>query len=362
MRRLLLLLCLWALASPALAENLCTIQALRQQAPPRLQATYETPWGNIAIDAPVILPEADALPAVAYRLMSGYVPAFPSCATTTYADPQYPFFYFWVNTEWDNTIVPKGYGVSRLPYDGRDTAENNPYPPDAAAAFAEALIRQYTPLEPGVDTTTPMPLAFSAWKLYDWNTGVFLPEEAQFPLADPLLNMGNYQVECFQSFHGVPLVRGGGYYFEADALCVPVADSNTPLPLICADIIDEEHYEFSALLCEEVGLLLPDTPLAGFDRVLRAIEEQVMAGHITAIQSLTLCPLVGHVPPDGSANGVYWALPSWRLDCAWASDPSAPWDAEPRAIRIDAQTAAFPDTADKSRTRLRHHPLITWDE
>lgn len=62
---ILLLLSLCLLFSRAAAEeDWLNIQQLRRQTPARWTHTYETPWRDVHIDAPIFIPQADELPAL----------------------------------------------------------------------------------------------------------------------------------------------------------------------------------------------------------------------------------------------------------------------------------------------------------
>ena len=70
MKHFLALLLALLLPLGAAAEEYCTIAQLRSQAPARWTQTYATPWRDISVDAPMLLPQVDALPVitVAYDL------------------------------------------------------------------------------------------------------------------------------------------------------------------------------------------------------------------------------------------------------------------------------------------------------
>lgn len=61
----------------ALAEDYCTIAELRQQTPVNLTRSYETKWGTLEINVPIVLPDVQKLPAIAYRCVPDYKIDFP---------------------------------------------------------------------------------------------------------------------------------------------------------------------------------------------------------------------------------------------------------------------------------------------
>ena len=345
----------------ALAEEYYNIVELRQQTPERLTKSYETKWGQVNIDVPIIIPEYDQLPAIAYRPLAGSK-EFPSAATETLADDDAGLWSFSVNMERNWKAVPKGYGASDKPYD-QAIAENNGFLPEEATAFADALVRKYTSLVPGIDTDPLQAKAGSAYYLYDWDTGEFI--DGLGPIDDETLNKGSYRFSIRQWFHGLPLETRtgvGGYTFLSDA---PFSDYGIIGSFIFMDIIDMEHYSFDMLLCEETALLAEDVPLVDFDTVWTSVEKYIETGHIHSVQSIRLIGMTGIVPPGGNsyADRTCWGVPFWEIECEfWQNPNDGSVDVDTLYLRVDAQTGKIPDLYSKDETRLRYHELITWDQ
>lgn len=340
----------------AMADAYYNISELRQQTPVNLTRSYETKWGTLEINVPIVLPDVPKLPAIAYRCVPDYKIDFPP-ETTFSQCVEYNNILFQVNMDSTFPTVPKGYGVSTKPYDG-EIAENNDFLPTEATQFAEELIRKYTPLEPGVDTTSLVPHATSAYYLYDWKTGIFVDDLP--PLSDPGFDKGSYAFDLQQVFHGITMENKGGYFSFSGA---PLADTRPPYPQLHIDIINKEQYSFEIILCEEVETLASDLPLVGFDKVWKSIEQYIDTGHIRQVKSIELSALTGFVPPDGSASNIYWAVPNWTVEVVWCHNPSKDiHDVGEIALHIDAQTGEIPDINSTEKTRLRYHELITWDQ
>lgn len=354
------ILLFFGIASAQAAEYYSIVE-LRQQTPERLNKSYETKWGQVNIDVPILLPECDHLPAIAYR-SSATAEEFPSTATETLVDDAANIWTFSVNMERNWKAVPKGYGASDKPYD-QEIAENNSFLPEEATAFADALIREYTSLVPGIDTDPLQAKAGSAYYLYDWDTGEFI--DGLGPIDDETFNKGAYGFSIRQWFRGLPLEMRtgiGGYSFLSDA---PFSDYGTVGSYILMSIIDKEHYTFAMMLCEETTLLTEDVPLVDFDTVWTSVEKYIETGHIHSVQSIRLIGMTGVVPPNGNsfADRTCWGVPFWEIECEfWQNPNDGSVDVDTLYLRVDAQTGEIPDLYSKSGTRLRYHELITWDQ
>ena len=121
--------------------------------------------------------------------------------------------------------------------------------------------------------------------------------------------------------------------------------------------------------------LVNEVPLCSFDTVIKAVEDEINAGHIRKVFQLDLGYALYDDPeytkPVGAA-GHYYAVPAWRLNCLYVPNakkelPERDADVfecdtlESATILVNAQTGAMLDFMRTDKQRAAYPGFISWD-
>ena len=347
-------------AASALAEEYYNIVELRQYTPERLTKFYETKWRTVEIDAPILLPSVDKLPALVLRRMPMPDITLDDGAVSVWPASNYAEYLIEMNQEHTFAMLPKGTHASRQEWNKRQ-AENNDLTPEEATEIAKQLFRRYTLLDLENDVTWPdQPTARGAYYQFDYQTG----RSNGIPLepSETAVHKGSYEFVFEQKFrHAVFYGPGTSYTKSAVKSNEPVAEGSSGY----ISVTDREHYTVKIdHYLEEAELLAEDIPLVSFDVVLQAIEPYILGGNIRSIESIRLCDLCSYVPPEGD-DDVFWAVPCWTVRGYWKDSPTdeiTAYDYPDHTLYINAQTGKAYDPFDRSVDRNRLKQLITWDQ
>lgn len=303
MKKLIAFMLALALGAGALAgasAETVTLAELKAQAPERLQMTVTTDAGEaLTVDAPVILPDADALPILQakYMLMdtSDLREKYPiEKGTPSYvreADAAYNF----VGSPLISYYVGSADALDgKTDYSTRAVLARGETPPENDMTLDQVLAIVYDRIaefggDPSVDLRVYRANAMSGLyrmkmvKVEDAESGV----SYKMPAIDPekpikKQSKGIWDVRLTQYFHDVPVFPT--IYDPGNE-----ASLNWPYPVmgyVC--VLDESAMSMLFSCCVETGVLVDDAPLAPFAEVERAIAERMQAGQLKSVYRVSL--------------------------------------------------------------------------
>ena len=364
MKHFLALLLALLLPLGAAAEEYCTIAQLRSQAPARWTQTYATPWRDISVDAPMLLPQVDALPVitVAYDLNDAV------SASGRWEVRRSPGGALSIDIGSVDDQRPRGtfHGTKYYaPYDTATFAPGSREDVTAALLEAEAMLRDCGMPEGLFDLTCPAEV--DVWWITD--------------RQGKQVGRCEYCLSLRQSLNGIHLLghaflgmpgsmregKGGEYSASVGAML---------------RYISGEHASFHGDTLRETGRVAEDMPLCGFDRVLEAMEQEITAGRLRRVDEVELCYILYNVPGAARDPGRFWrrdaafyAVPTWLVSGIYMEEPARDWSpaADPdQPVRsdlhyayllFDAQTGRLL-SREQSRERgaADYRGIITWEE
>ena len=196
-----------------------------------------------------------------------------------------------------------------------------------------------------------------------------------------ILGPGVLHVQFFQNLGGIPVV--GDLNKSYIALDQGFRGPGSAMPRLSAYVEkNAEHFSFSGnFLVAERTRLAEDVPLASFDRIISAMEKEISAGRLRQVFDLnfgyTLMPDKANHQHLGESGNVFYAVPTWVLDCLYVRDaqqkikPRQEDDAscadiyerpEFRRLIINAQTAKILDPLSKDRSRFKFSGFLSWKD
>ena len=339
-------------AASAQAEDYYTITELRQQTPQRLTCSYKTPTGQIDVDAPVLVPQKDQLPALNVQYIAwGDTPRFPDNVENGSDGLQHIGFELNYQEWFPDVDILAGYDRYAVDWLSPN-AENNPFTQAEARKLYTDLMSEVLGLTEGQDYTLGNVIPRSRYYLYNSN---------ESKLLDPLTQEGEYSIPAAsvcQVLHGSMLNN------MIECICFQRPESyapHIPNPSAGAHILNQGCYSFACNnFVTETECLAEDIPLLGWDAILATIEKCVTAGRISSIDKIELCELALLNTPDLSED-TFRAMPCWKIVGAMY-DPRPDYSSNKTKVAyINAQTGEYIDPYNPEKTRGCANELITWD-
>ena len=362
MKRFLALLLTLLLPLGAAAEEYCTVTQLRSQAPARWTQTYATPWREISVDAPVLLPQVDALPVITVAYDLGEAVS----ASGRWEVRRSPGGALSIDIGSVDDQRPRGTFHSAqyyAPYDSATFAPGSREDVTAALLEAEAMLRDCGMPEGLFDLTCPAEV--DVWWITD--------------RQGKQVGRCEYCLSLRQSLNGIHLLghaflgmpgsmregKGGEYSASVGAtLCY----------------ISGEHASFWGDTLRETGRVAEDMPLCSFDRVLEAMEQEITAGRLRRVDEVELGYILYNVPGAARDPGRFWrrdaayyAVPTWLVSGIYVEDPARDWSpaADPdQPVRsdlhyayllFDAQTGQLlPRERSRERGAADYRGVLSW--
>ena len=362
MIRLLTLLLALLLPLGAAAEEYCAITQLRAQAPARWMQTYSTPWRDITVDAPVLVPQADALPVitVAYDLDEA------ASASGRWNVRRSPGGVLCIDIGSVEDQRPRGtlHGTKYYaPYDTATFAPGSREDVTAALLEAEAMLRDCGMPEGLFDLTCPAEV--DVWWITDWQ-GKHVGGCEYYLTLRQQLNGIRLLGHAFLGMPGSMREGKGGEYSASVGATLRY--------------ISGEHASFSGDTLYETGRVTEDMPLCGFDRVLEAMEQEIMAGRLRRVDEVELGYVLYNVPGAAKDPGKYWrqdaayyAVPTWLVSGIYVEDPARDWspandpdqpfrsDLHYAFLLLNAQTGQLlPRERSRERGAADYRGVLTW--
>ena len=293
-----------------------TLAELKAQAPERLQMTVATATGGtITVDAPVILPDADALPVLlcksqlfeSARAHEFFFPDKKSRQSATYkqfgdsqATDAHPFLNL-VKESAPYLLKGKTDTTCRSPLAMGETPSGN----DFTLEQAVELILRYNAAfggNPDVDLRPTQAVAMSGLckmksaKVTNEATGVSF----RAPVADPERPVkgkekGLWLISLSQYLHGVRVIDDSNRRYFVSGYYPPYPTKNKSY------VMDEENFRAFLSYLSEEGTLTDDYPLAGWDAVEGSIRALIEQGKLKSVYQVELVYLVKMLRADHEA-------------------------------------------------------------
>lgn len=404
------------LLTPALAAaELVSVAQLRAQAQAlggRWTQTYTAHGRTIEVDAPVSVPDVQAMPVLTARAVPaisertaerlGETGAFSLEERNRETAEKWPFYAFeYASADGMTTLSGWHFGGLCLGYRdlcvpetaaARTTVEQRipgcEADPDRAYAENSSLtVRQILlGAQKALALLYPdMPVTLAAKDVFVAHNWYHTDEAEALGRADEArkAGAGRYELYVRQTLRGIPLLMGILDVCEAEEAAALLGDPgfyerlrfepyhamNGQETVSARSIGDMEIVVED--LRRETGVLAQDVPLASLDQVLRAVEAQIEAGHIRRVHALSL----GYGEFLHGQSATEMALyPVWLLECDWMDDPqqevpqSGLWkgmrdqSGAAYAVRmITAQDAAFRPQGEMTAQQLGCPQIATWD-
>ena len=293
-----------------------TLAELKTQVPDRLQMTVTTNAGDtITVDAPVILPDADALPVLkcksqlfeTARATDFFFPDKKSRQTSTYKQfvgegtTNHELYLNVVKESAPYLLTGKTDTTHRYPLSMGETPPEN----DFTLEQAVELILRYNAAfggNPDVDLRPTQVVAMSGMckmksaKVTNPATGV----SVRAIVADPKQPVkgkekGLWLISLSQYLHGVRVIDDSNRRYFADGYFPPYPTKNRN------NVMDEENFRVFLSYLREEGTFTDDFPLAGWDTVESSLRALIERGELKSVYQVELVYLVKMLRADHEA-------------------------------------------------------------
>ena len=136
---------------------------------------------------------------------------------------------------------------------------------------------------------------------------------------------GTYVLECYQTIQDIPiLIEAKQIYYGVRGSDVEIKwasrineFSYTP-PHLWMQIMSPQEYAAGGCLKKCRAIREEDVPLAGLERIIGAVEEEIQGGQIRNIYSVQL----GYsIFLEEDSNGIYELFPVWLIECQYSYLP-----------------------------------------
>lgn len=311
-----------------------TLAELKVQAPQRLEMAVTTDGGEtVTVDAPVLLPSADAMPIVqaeymlmdTTRLREKYpleqgMPSYVRIADAAYNFAGSPVISYYVGSA--SAIDGKTDYSTRAVLAPGETPPESDWTLDQIVQLVYARITEFGG-DPTVDLRVYRANAMSG--LYRMKMVPFENKEAgvSFPMPDidrdqPIKKQskGIWDVRLTQYFHNIPV-------FPTCYRASGEGDDGWPYPVMgYLRVLDESNMSMLFSCCVETGVIREDTALAPFAQVERAIRERIRSGQLQSVYQVELGYMVRLakgdsflVEPESSfnTNARFVLTPLWQI-------------------------------------------------
>ena len=309
--------------SGALAEYV-SITELRASIPERWQGEYTTKEGAaLSIDVPIIVPEAETVPAVRITWGGAYSDLSPNLL---------------VEENNENHLVAEF-----------STASNQAIRRDQAAETYVQRLREAIP-------------AMRARELENY----MLIEESGEPYGK------RYRLAFYSTFHHIPYLIGQSFRLEAAG---EAADGLPPVPAnVTQGNLLEDRVGVTLCAAQELGVDVEDLPLLPFERILPVFEQWVTDGYVYSLDEMRLGYMAFLDPAQKGKEFVL--LPVWVAKGITRGQTGMPFypdeDSEsalftgymnPTVCAVNAQTGQKYDFVNDSSEERRYVPtVLTWAE
>lgn len=359
MKKLLCLCLLLTVLFPiAHGEEWLSLPDIREQTPARWTQVYETPWRTVVVDVPIDVPAVAAFPILKVRKMPAVDESLlPDSAVVRRNFPGVLELY--------TDHAEQGLG-SNMVYKSIDR-----YPgPELPEVMAEECT--FTPQE-------ALDLAYAQLKsLYGLDESAFRLAETlvfsriwrykgtrDFPIyTTAVTQQGSYTIRLRQLLQGIPYEGCWSVYddlWHGEWL----SEARVSFAYRGAD-----GFKLVAQMWQVEEIVHGDMPLLSFDEARAAFEEEILAGRLRTVETVSLC----YAPyADAQDADVCWLLPVWYVRGGYADDPQRTFvsflnpdgsvaddGVERRELVFEAQRGSLLDADASGDQRQQMKGVITW--
>lgn len=373
---LLMAVVLLCSAPVVLAEDALTIQEMRETAPARWEAQFETPWRTIDVDAEIVLPEVCQLPVVLVR--GGATEPTFTAEEAGWDSVEYRGPYELILSN-DGEAYPKSVDGKRVAGPVSKGSWYGDYDMDRAyIPLDDITLREI--IEKARERTAQLgygPDDFD-WEnpLEIWTHHLYAAGTEEDVLPGYMLMRVSPKV-C-----GIPVLS---HIYKATTDLQ--TNCNDELLMIAEANLCYDGYSdglTSLFLCplkvEET--LAEDVPLCPLGKVLSSVEAEIDAGHIRKVYEIKLGYVLYNEPGVYYAHGNneelydaarYYAKPMWQINCLYVKrasgdlrDVSDVTDDERNSLDycqllIDAQTGEWVEVGE-AKDRYAFKGFLSWDD
>ena len=350
----------------AYAGGYVTIAELREEAEDGWHETYTYKGEEIRIDVDIEIPEVDSVPVVLVKWSEALTPKYapPGAIPLEGLSKGEIGYAYYKNFTQDD--VNYAASPDRYIEDGAQ-AENCPITPEEAIQVFKNILQPYMEEFNCFDLQLNYIDAWSRlYKMIDiTDSGDVLDYDK------PVSNMGWYQVEFYQVFHGIPFINNYLQFEEGIKAETDLWNGEGGLGQIFAGMSSPDDYSMIFCPAVEERLLAEDIPLAQLSNVKNEIIQLIESGYIRDIYRLRLAYVSLYNPDDLRSTRVLF--PVWEVYGEIMRSPKAPTPVYApeemekvlkfggTSLFINAQTGTHYNPKDKSSDRS-HAKYVTWDE
>ena len=368
---LVLALCL--LASTALAETTLnimdqyyTVDDLQEQISKVWQQTYETPWRTVEIDVQATAPQVQSMPILKVT-PAFWIPETSSkvewISRAGHDDPDSDTFSLscgeiYKEEQMDNVMPQTEYYYA--PLDAQQSyAPQNPLTIRNMLTLLDEILSDIDNLHCGLDADHIFSVNVTSHRNKKTHE-VVLPARMTLTLATTL--------------RAIPL---WGHVI----MSVDTRKDNELFydPKVFFTMRSSSSYDLMGSTVKENEVISADIPLCSFDKIISALEEEIMAGHIRHIYCVDLGFALYNEPGVTRQSGREWirtaefyAVPTWRCTCIYTNlakqelpdetvenpEPSMYY----KTLYINAQTGELFSPIDDRSGCADYQGFISWEE
>lgn len=353
---------LLAQTASAATPNL-TISQVRDETTAGWHETYEAHGRTIIVDIDIQLPDVDALPVLRIRKKPAVDASFAAGYDAEYWQNDPGKLIAELNRPAgiidERSLKNVGSNDVNIPLHTLDWdtayAEDNPLTYQGAVnIIAEHLLR--LGIDPDqVDFDAPTLLSVSRLR-----TGI----EGVYD-GEAVTDMGYYNIALRQKLHNIPLYSYASRLFQTHLRKASIGWRFE----FRISVESMTSFEVGAWMGEEIDAPFDDIPLCSFEKVKVAYEKLIQEGLIRTVDSLQLAYVVY---ADARDQEVYWAVPTWVMECEFYETAKKERPAEFdealstgyglafSPLAVNAQTGKVIDPYNEKTNRTDCPDIVSW--
>lgn len=299
-----------------------TVQQLRQEAPQRWQATYSTLGRRVEVDAPIVIPQVDAVPLVELQwllhdgpsLERALRPLFPQAAVVdVYTHNEGRSLSVSVQRSENSLLMGPRQPSARVRVMPGQPAQASDYSADAPLKLLKRLVTTAQGDTEGIRLLDQA--GTTGWYPYRTWRGNEQPPRAPYGFLQdrgPVegYERGHYLLRAAQVFEGIPLLPFEGQYSPEDQV-------SSVEGYIYLEAYDDSEFRLSMQLLRQTGIRAADLPLVSFDTLRLHLEQLIEKGWLRAVDRIELGYTLYYAQPVSPGkeeqHATLLAVPVWRV-------------------------------------------------